>query len=104
MKYSLDIQPNQKFINIQHDVRLISVNNPDGTFHRTFMVDNDGQTYSSGFMPATYFMPNNNLFVVSGKRYMKKDSYNPYGANDMTSVVVLSTINSLITMLKIKGR
>ncbi len=98
------IQPDKKFITIQHDLKLLAVNNPDGTFQRTYMVDGEGETFSAGFMPAAYFMPNNNLIVVTGKRHLKKDSLNPYGASDMTSMLVLTTINSFITKLKIRGR
>lgn len=101
---NLDIQPDKDLLTFSHDLKLISVNNSDGTFQRTYMVDMDGETVSSGFMPVTYFMPNHNLIVVTGKRYMKKDSFNPYGASDLSSMLVLTTINSFITKLKIKGR
>lgn len=104
VEFNNDVLPDKKFINIQQDLKLLAVNNPDGAFQRTYMVDGEGETFSAGFMPAAYFMPNNNLIVVSGKRYLKKDSFNPYGASDMTSMLVLTTINSFITKLKIKGR
>ena len=83
--------------------KLISVRTTNPYFHRTYLINKNGETISSGFMPSAYFRPNDNLIVISGYSD-KKDSFNPYGAYDMASMVLFSTFNSFISKLKINKR
>ena len=83
--------------------KLISVRTANPYFHKTYLINKNGETISSGFMPSVYFRPNDNLIVISGFND-KKDSFNPYGAYDMASVVLFSTLNSFISKLKINRR
>ena len=93
----LDIMPDMEA------TKLISVRTTNSHFHRTYLINKEGLSISSGFMPASYFMPTDNLIVISGM-HEKKDSFNPYGAYDMTSMVLFSTFNSFISKLKINRR
>ena len=83
--------------------KLISVPTANPYFHKTYLINKNGETISSGFMPSVYFRPNDNLIVISGFPD-KKNSFNPYGAYDMASMVLFSTFNSFISKLKINRR
>lgn len=83
---------------------LVSVTDEAGQFQKTYALDEDGQTISSGFRPAAYFSPNDNLLVIIGGGKRNKDSLNPYGAKDMPSAILLGTINNFISRLKIGNR
>lgn len=96
--------PNTDFLNFTKDVKIVSVNTFDSNFQRTYLVNKDGETISSGFMPSSYFLPNHNLIVISGKNIRGKDSFNPYGASDMTSAIIIGTFNNFISKLKINRR
>lgn len=80
--------------------KLISVGSNDVIFNRTYLVNKDGESLSNGFGPAPYFRPNDNLVVVTGSNYNKRDSFNPYGADDVASVIILSTVNTFISRIK----
>lgn len=80
--------------------KLISIGSNDVFFNRTYLVNRDGESLSNGFGPAPYFRPNDNLIVITGSNYNKRDSFNPYGADDVASVIILSTVNTFISRIK----
>lgn len=84
--------------------KLYSVALSDGYFHRTYVVDKNGETISSGFMPSMYFRANSNPIVFAGQKYMKRDSFNPYGAGDLAEMLFFGTVNNFITKLRFKKR
>ena len=98
------LTPNTDFMDFTRDVKLIAVNTYDSNFQRTYLINKDGETISSGFMPSSYFLPNDNFIVISGKNTRSKDSFNPYGASDMTSAIIFGTFNNIISKLKIRRR
>lgn len=96
--------PNINFQRFTEGTKLISVRTSDAYFHKSYMINKDGETLSSGFMSSAYFQPNNNIVVVSALPTRYRDSFNPYGAYDMMSMIVLSTFNNFISRLKINQR
>lgn len=83
---------------------LVSVSDEAGQLQKTYALNEDGETISSGFRPAAYFSPNDNLLVISAGGNQNKDSLNPNGAKDMPSAILLGTINNFISRLKIGNR
>ena len=83
---------------------LVSISDEAGQLQRTFALNEDSKTISSGFMPVSYFRPNDNLIVINAVGYRNRDSLNPYGAKDMPSAILLGTINNFVSKLKIGGR
>ena len=59
---------------------------------------------NSDWIGRSYFLPNDNFIVISGKNTRSKDSFNPYGASDMTSAIIFGTFNNIISKLKIRRR
>ena len=98
------LTPNRDFLNYIKEVKLQSVNTYDSNFQRAYIINKDGETISSGFMPSSYFLPNDNFFVISGKSTITKDSFNPYGATTMASAIIFGTFNNFISKLKINRR
>lgn len=96
--------PNQDFLSLPKDLKLIALSSPDGAFHRTYLVNAEGESVSSGFMPSSYFMANNNLIVVTGKPQVRRDSFNPYGAEDLATILLFGTVNNFIGKLRIGRR
>lgn len=95
---------NMGFLDYLKDSKLLKVNTYDPLFQRTYMIDKHGETISSGYMPSAYFSPNDNLIVISGKHTNQRDSFNPYGAGDLTSAFIFGTVNNFISKLKIRRR
>ncbi len=91
-------------LNIPSKVNLLAVAASDGFFHRTYALDTEGETISSGFMPSPYYMPNNNLLIITGKQYRRRDSLNPYGADDLAEWIFLGTVNNFISRLRLGRR
>ncbi len=94
---------NMAFMDCLKDSKLIKVNTYDPYFQRTYLITKQGETLSSGYMPSSYFVPNDNFIVISGK-YTNKDSFNPYGASDFASALFFGTFNNFISKLKINRR
>lgn len=97
-------QPRELNLHFSSEVNLISVSGADSNFLRTFHVSEDGEVISSGFMPSPYFLPNNNLIVITGNHRVVRDSFNPYGARDMGTMLLFGTLNNFISRLRIGGR
>ena len=97
------VSPNPDFLTLPKSSRLVAVNTANPYFQKTYMIDKEGKTISSGFMPSTYFMPNDNFIVING-RSRGNDSFNPYGAYDLSSMLLFGTINTFIPKFKIKLR
>ena len=97
-------QPDLDFLRDLRDAKIVSVSSNNQFFHKSYLVSKDGKALSSGFMSSSNFIPNDNLIVVSGQNTMQRDSFNPYGAYDMTSMIVLSTFNTFLSRIKIKRR
>ena len=97
-------EPDLSFLKDLKTTKLMSIRTADGYFNKTFLVGDDGPTYSTSYMPSEFFLPNDNLIVVTGQDVKRRDSFNPYGARDMTSAIILSTFNSFITRLKLNRR
>jgi hypothetical protein len=104
MPAALKLVPDKDFLNLPKDLKLIALSSQDGVFHRTWLINSDGETVSSGFMPSPYFMPNNNLIVVNGKPCIRRDSFNPYGAEDLATMLLFGTVNNFISKLRIGRR
>jgi len=98
------IKPNLSFLESTEGAKLISVRTTNTHFHKSYLINKNGETLSSGFMPSAYFSPNDNLIVISGQNTKQQDSFNPYGAYDMTSMIILSTFNGFISRIKINRR
>ncbi len=94
------IASNKDFLSFTKDLKLVSISTVDSEFHRTYMINKDGETVSSGFMSSSYFLPNNNFIVITGKNTKNKDSFNPYGAYDMASAIIFGTFNNFISRIK----
>ena len=90
----------EDFMDYTKGTKLIAVNSYDSNFKRTYLIDKNGETISSGYMPSAYYLPNDNFIVISGKNTMNQDSFNPYGANNMASAILLGTFNNFISRLK----
>ena len=88
------------FMDYTKGSKILAVNTYDSNFQRTYLINKDGETISSGFMPSSYFMPNDNFIVIAGKYAVNQDSFNPYGANNMASAIILGTFNNFISRLK----
>ncbi|MCK5207313.1 MAG: hypothetical protein KAQ79_04810 [Cyclobacteriaceae bacterium] len=88
------------FMDYTKGSKLLAVNTYDSNFQRAYLINKDGETISSGYMPSTYFLPNDNFIVISGKNTKNKDSFNPYGATDVAFAIVFGTINNFISRLK----
>ena len=87
------------------DVRtFVAVVTPNKFYHKTFLLNNEGTSISSSFMPSTYYRPNNNMIIITGLSQKTRDSFNPYGATDLTSMVFLSTVNSFISKIRLSRR
>ncbi len=96
--------PNLDFSKITEGAKVISIGTSNSFFHKTYLINKEGHAISSGFMPSIYFQPNNNKVVISGFSNRYRDSFNPYGAYDMTSMIILTTFNSFISRIKINRR
>ncbi len=83
---------------------LISVSDEAGQLHKSYALTEDNKTISSGFMPISYFRANDNLLVINAEGNRRRDSLNPYGARNMSSAILLGTINNFISKLKIGKR
>jgi hypothetical protein len=92
--------PNPDLLNISNGAKLISISTSDIYFHKTYLINKEGESLSSGYMQSPYFLPNDNLIVISGHTNRRKDSFNPYGAYDMVSMVVLGTFNKFLSRIK----
>ena len=91
-------------VSLPSDIKLISVASLDGYSHKTFMVDQEGEAISSGYMPSSYFRPNNNFIILTGKPHIRRDSFNPYGADDLPSLIFFGTVNNFLGRIKINRR
>jgi hypothetical protein len=101
------IQINDKalsFLQSEIDLTFASVKTPNKYFHKTFLLNSEGSSISSSYMPSAYYRPNNNMVIITGLSQKPRDSFNPYGATDLTSVVFLSTVNSFISKIRISKR
>jgi hypothetical protein len=99
--YSYDSPvPTKGYLDFTKDLKLISVNTANPYFQRSYMINKEGETISSGFMPSSYFLPNDNFIVLSGKNTTNRDSFNPYGSPDLPSAIFFGTLNSFISRWK----
>lgn len=80
--------------------KLVALNTVDANFQRTYLVNESGETISAGFMPSSYFLPNDNFIVISGKNTVRQDSFNPNGASNVAAALILGTFNNFISRLK----
>lgn len=92
--------PTKGYLDFTKDLTLISVNTTNPYFQRSYLINKEGETISSGFMPGSYFSPNDNVIVLSGKNTINRDSFNPYGSSDLPSAIFLGTLNSFISRWK----
>lgn len=97
-------KPDMSFLKYFEGVKLISVNTFDSNFQRTYLISQEGDVISSGLMPSVYFQANNNFIVLNANRSSFHDSYNPYGAKDVTSMILLGTFNSVLSRFKLKRK
>ena len=97
-------QPDLAFLRDLNDTKIVSIRTSNKFFNKSYLISKNGDALSSGFMSTSNFLPNDNLIVVSGQNTSQRDSFNPYGAYDMTSMIILSTFNTFISRIKIKRR
>ena len=101
VEYLYDSQaPTKGYLDFTKDLKLISVNTTNPYFQKSYMINKEGETISSGFMPSSYFLPNDNLIVFSGTNTMNSDSFNPYGSSNLGSAILFGTFNSFISRWK----
>lgn len=93
----IDIAENLAIPEITDGTKLYSFSTGGGYFYRSYLVDKESKSVSDGFMPQSYFMPNDNFLVITAQGNMIKDSFNPYGAYDMPSMLILGTMNNFIS-------
>lgn len=101
------VQINDKafsFLHSENELTFTSVKTTNKYFHKTFLLNSEGNSISSSYMPSAYYRPNNNMVIITGLSQKTRDSFNPYGATDLTSVVFLSTVNSFISKIRISKR
>lgn len=96
--------PYLSFLNNNQGVKLVSVKTSNVYFHKSYLIDKNGNTLSAGFMPTSYFLPNDHLLVIGGLNNQNRDSFNPYGAYDISSLIISSTFNAFISKIKINRR
>jgi len=92
------------FLKSQDVLAFVAVVTPDTYFHKTFLLNDEGKSISTSYMPSSYYRPNNNTIIITGMSKKSRDSFNPYGATDLTSVVFLSTVNSFLSKIRISRR
>ena len=97
-------QPDLAFLQDLPDSKIISVRTTNEFFNKSYLINKKGEALSNSYMSSSNFMPNDNLIVVSGQNIRQRDSFNPYGAYDMTSMIVLSTFNTFLSRIKINRR
>ena len=97
-------QPDLTFLDDLRDSKIVSVRTNNKFFNKSYLINKNGEALSSSYMSSSNFLANDNLIVVSGQNSRQRDSFNPYGANDMTSMIVLSTFNTFLSKIKIKRR
>ena len=93
-------KPDLTFLATLSDAKVYSVSTPNTFFNKSYLVGKNGEVFSNSFMATSNFTPNDNLIVFSGQNTRQRDSFNPYGAYDMTSMIVLSTFNTFISKIK----
>ena len=91
--------PNPEFLKIPKNNQLVTINTFDSNFQNSFLINEKGETISRGHMPSSYYMPNGNPLVISGRTSVK-DSFNPYGASDVISMLFYGSCNTFISFLK----
>lgn len=97
-------QPELAFLDDLRDSKIISVRTNNEFFNKSYLIGKNGNALSTSFMSSSNFVPNDNLIVVSGQNMRQRDSFNPYGAYDMTSMIVLSTFNTFLSRIRINRR
>ncbi len=98
--YPIDNSFNLHDLNLPEKVNIIYLNSPDGYFQRSWMLDGKSEVVSTGFMPAVFFIPNRNFLVVSGKNIKGRDSFNPYGADDMPTALFFGAFNNFLSRFR----
>ena len=93
----IDISENLNIKEITSGTKVLAVNTGGGYFYRSYLINKEGESISNGFMPQAYFMPNDNFLVITAQGHMAKDAFNPYGAYDMPSMLILGTMNNFIS-------
>ena len=96
--------PDPKYFDFGQDLELISVKTQSVYFSRSYLINKEGESVSTGFMPSMYFRPNDNRIVVTGQKMESNDSLNPYGAKDISSAILYSTVNSFISKIRFNKR
>ena len=91
-------------LNLPTNLKLYSVATVSGVFHKTYLVNSEGETVSDGFMPSSYFRSNDNLFVLARQPNYLNDSLNPYGAIDIPTMLFLAALNKYVGKLRIKRK
>ena len=97
-------QPDLAILQDLPDSKIVSVRTTNEFFNKSYLINKKGEALSNSYMSSSNFMPNDNLIVVSGQNIEQRDSFNPYGAYDMTSMIVLSTFNTFLSRIKINRR
>jgi hypothetical protein len=83
---------------------LITVASIDGQFGRTYLINEHGETISSGHSTAVPYTTGQGLVLVGSQDYTRRDSFNPYGATDMGQALFIGAINSFFGRFKRKNR
>lgn len=97
-------KPDLAFLTTLNDTKVYAVRTPNAFFNKSYLIGKNGEVFSNSFMATSNFVANDNLIVFSGQNPSLRDSFNPYGAYDMTSMIILSTFNTFISKIKIRRR
>jgi len=89
-------------LGLPQDLKFYAIASYGGDFHRTYLVNTDGESVDAGFMPSTLFRANSNPIVFTGHERVQRDSFNPYGASDLAGLLFFGTVNNFITKFRLK--
>jgi hypothetical protein len=78
----------------------MAVGSSDPFFHRSYLVDGQGQVVDRGFAPSGMFFINHNPVVFAGLSEKFRDSLNPYGSVNIQQALVTGTLNTIFTGLR----
>jgi hypothetical protein len=95
--------PNMDFLKTSLDGKFVSVASMDGAFHNTYFLTDNGVTTLRSTRPSSYFRPNDNLIIFSFSESYQRDSFNPYGATDISSMFILGSVNKIIGIIRKKN-
>ncbi len=93
--------PKNDFHDYTTGIKLISVRTANPYFKKTYLISNEGQTISSGFMPAVYFNQTHDLNMANSVYNAYLNPYNYNSASPFQSDAFNSFVNTFISQYKL---